>query len=440
MTTPRQRRTSMPNPPNNQNRAGRHACRWPARSQTQALSPAAPPAPAPDPAPRSPRRRRRSAGSGRAARGTRGRARPRRSCPRSRRARARAPRRTRCRGCRWARRAAAGCAPRPRGRGSRSRACWPPESVSGVRRAASCEPVARERVHRALGRLHALDDERRAAARRRGPRATPSWREQPGETRGPRTTAPSCGTSLAGEQPHQVRLAGAVRPDQPDALAEVDLVVERLDEPVDRDVVRARPRAAPSRRRAAAPGSTGRRRAGAAGRRRRSASSGSPPRRPSWPRRASTCARSLKIRMSSRSRRSSSFQRCEPVAHQRLALLARLAVGRVGAAVHPGAVALERDDRVARRARAASRSWLISRIVFFDARIRSSSALLARGRRGSCPARRAAGSRRRRRTATSSTSCLRSPPDSVTAGRSPTSSRPPPTIRRQAASQAPSSS
>ena len=76
--------------------------------------------------------------------------------------------------------------------------------------------------------------------------------KKPGETRLPIRSSPSCGIALAGEQPHQVRLARAVRADQPDALAEVDLVVERRDEPVDADVAQVDDDAR-CRRRACAP-------------------------------------------------------------------------------------------------------------------------------------------------------------------------------------------
>ena len=129
-----------------------------------------------------------------------------------------------------------------------SRAFWPPESVSVERFAASWMPVARERAHRRLERAEPLlHDVEHAAALEVGARV--ELREQPGRDAVADPQLALVRDVLAGEQPDQVRLARAVRPDQPDALAEVDLVLERPHEPVDRDVAQRARRSARSRRR-----------------------------------------------------------------------------------------------------------------------------------------------------------------------------------------------
>ena len=165
----------------------------------------------------------------------------------------------------------------------------------------------------------------------------------------PIRSVPSCGIVLAGEQPHQVRLAGAVRADQPDPLAEVDLLLERAHEPVDGDV--AQRDDDPRRVAAADPHADllvddrGGRRAGV-----------------DEPLPAVSAASAF-LANPSRDRGPLLHDLVEleqpallalplhqPVAEPLLARLARLRIGRVGAAVQPGAVRLEREDRVARRA------------------------------------------------------------------------------------------
>ena len=205
------------------------------------------------------------------------------------------------------------------------RARWPPESVSQRAPRGVLQAVARERAHGALGRSDALDhdvEQRRA----REVRARVELREEPGRDARPEHDASLVRDVLAGEQPHQVRLAGAVRPDQPDALAEVDLVARTARRarrsPTSWSATTRRARVAAAQPR---PGSSGRRRAGAAGpsstQRRQRVSIASA----FFAQTGEYFARSLKSRTSSRSRCSSSFQRCEPVAHQLLAMLARLA-------------------------------------------------------------------------------------------------------------------
>ena len=102
----------------------------------------------------------------------------------------------------------------------------------------------------------------------------------------------------------------------------------------------------------------------------------------------------------------------QPVAEQLLAAGARLGIGAVGAAVHPAAAALQREDPGRRRAEQVA--------VVGDQQDRllrgrdpAPPAPAWRARRGSCRARRAAAPARRRRSSTSSTSRLRSPPESA---------------------------
>ena len=59
-----------------------------------------------------------------------------------------------------------------------------------------------------------------------------TWVKSPGTTRLPSTTSPSEGEQHPGQHPQQVGLAGAVRADQGEALAVVDLVGERQEQPV----------------------------------------------------------------------------------------------------------------------------------------------------------------------------------------------------------------
>ena len=69
----------------------------------------------------------------------------------------------------------------------------------------------------------------------------------------PSTTRALVRDRLAGQQAHQVRLAGAVRATRADALAEVHLLGQAaLSRPSIVDIVAGRSRAAPSRRPAAA--------------------------------------------------------------------------------------------------------------------------------------------------------------------------------------------
>ena len=219
-----------------------------------------------------------------------------------------------------------------------------------------------------------------------------------------------------------MRLARAVRADQPDALAEVDLVLEREDEPVDRDVVQ---RDDPARRVAAAQAHADRLVDDRRGR--RALVDPAAPARLHRVRALGPVGRVLRALLEDAHELAQPallvVPALEPVAHELPAVLARLGVRRVGPAVHPGAVALERDDRVAggaeqhpvvadqqdgllRRARSAARApaW--------------------RGRRGSCRARRAAGSRRRSGTASRArAACARRRTASRRRGRRPPRAR-----------------
>ena len=176
-----------------------------------------------------------------------------------------------------------------------------------------------------------------------------SWVKKPGETRLPIRSSPSCGIVLAGQQPHQVRLARAVGADQPDALAEVDLLLEREHEPVDADGAQVDDDAGGLR--AAQPdgdlllGHRGRRRAGVD---------------EAAPARLGRVG-ALRVAVVHRGALLHDLVEPEqapllalpllqPVAEQLLAAGPRLGIGAVGAAVHPAAAALQREDPGGRRA------------------------------------------------------------------------------------------
>ena len=176
-----------------------------------------------------------------------------------------------------------------------------------------------------------------------------SWVKKPGETRLPIRSSPSCAIVLAGEQPHQVRLARAVGADQPDALAEVDLLLERDDEPVDADAAQVHDD--PRRLGAGHPHDDlllGRRR-------RRRAGLDEP--LPARLGRVGALGVAVVHRgpllhdlVEPEQAPLLALPLLEPVAEQLLAAGPRLGIGAVGAAVHPAAAALEREDPRGRRA------------------------------------------------------------------------------------------
>ena len=154
---------------------------------------------------------------------------------------------------------------------------------------------------------------------------------------------------LAGQQADQVRLAGAVRADQADPLAEVDLLLERAHQAVDRDVAQANH----DPRRVAA-GDPDLDLLVGDGRRRRAGVDEAPPARLGG-------VGALGVDVADRGPLLHdlvvveqapllALPLLEPVAEQLLAPLARLGIGAVGAAVRPGAARLQRQDRVGRRA------------------------------------------------------------------------------------------
>ena len=159
---------------------------------------------------------------------------------------------------------------------------------------------------------------------------------------------PAVRLAVADQHVHQRALAGPVRTDQRDPLAEVDLLVKWLDQPVDRQPAHAQHD--PGRVAASDPdrdlliADRSRRRAGVA----KPLPAGLHRVRALGP--AVVVAGALLERL---------HQLIQPpllllpaldgVAEAALAVLPGLGVGRVGLAVDPGAVALERHDRVDRR-------------------------------------------------------------------------------------------
>ena len=215
------------------------------------------------------------------------------------------------------------------------------------------QAVAGERAHRRLASPCARSMTTSSSVRPAKSARALSWVNSPGETRLPMHDLAGVRDGLAGQQADQVRLARAVGADQADALAEVDLLVERAHEPVDR------------RRRSSATHAAGGVAAAQAHldllvgdrRGRRAVVDEALPARLHRVGALGPVRRVLGALLEDLHELAQApllvLPALEPVAEQLLAMLARLRVGRVGAAVDPGAVALERDDRVAGGGRAA---------------------------------------------------------------------------------------
>ena len=149
------------------------------------------------------------------------------------------------------------------------------------------EAVARERAHGRLQRAGALHDDVE-----HDPAGEVVAQVELGEAADRDAVADpdlaAVDVRLAGEGAHEMGLAAAVGADQADALAEVDLVGERLDEPVDADALQHERLAGRIGAADADLDLLVGDRARAAGPRRRSAASASRRRRPSSPRPASS--------------------------------------------------------------------------------------------------------------------------------------------------------
>ena len=320
------------------------------------------------------------------------------------------------------------------------RAFWPPESVSVERFAASCEPVARERAHRRLERAEPLlHDVEHDAAVEVGARV--ELREQARPRRGCRAAARRRARSAR----RRAAGSGASCPSRSGPISPT-----RSPKWISSSNGRTRPSIATSREpthdarrvaaRHAAPGSAGRAPAPAAGRRRRSAASASRPRRP-----ASRCTSLIAARcfislVEVEQPPLLALPLLEPVAEQLLALLARLGIRAVRAAVHPRAAVLEREDRADRRAEQVAVVADQQRSVLRDSRdpplelelrghVEEVVGLVEQQHR------RLAGQQHLEHEALALAAR-----QLASSARGPTSSSPARTIRRQAASQRPSSS
>ena len=175
-----------------------------------------------------------------------------------------------------------------------------------------------------------------------------SWVKSPADTRGTDHHLSFVGHGLSGQEPDQVRLAGAVGADDPDALAEVDLLGERADQAVDRDpaqvehAARGVAAAQANRDLLVAHGVGGR--------------AVVDPALPARLRGVGALGPAVGVAgalLEDPHAITQALLLLTPagaaVAHQLLAMSAGLGVGRVGAAVHPGAGALESDDGIAGR-------------------------------------------------------------------------------------------
>ena len=260
----------------------------------------------------------------------------------------------------------------------------------------------------------ALDDDRRAARGRRSPARALSCVKKPGDTRGPSTSRARVGIALAREHRISVRLAAdPLGPIERRPARRSGSPRERPDQSVDADA-----RAGRATRRAESPprmrtricwSTTG--------------AGGGPARRTALPARLHRVGLLGPVRAVlgalleglHQLARAAAPRRCQRFTASPRRFwrsLAGLGVGGVGAAVHPGAVALERHDRVDGRRRAArgrgrsaGRSSSSRAICCSSSRLAGTSRKLSGSSSSSTSASDA--------NSTSSTSRLRSPPDSV---------------------------
>ena len=218
-------------------------------------------------------------------------------------------------------------------------------------------------------------------------------------------------------------LADAVAAEHGDALAEPQLEVERVGQPVQLELLDDhRPLAGAGAAEAHVDALLAHLRRSLVASRRTGAAGSRPPSASARRCRRSSPAGASRRRASSSRLRSSSYQRavaCRACSRWRLA---GLGVAGEAAAVGPRALGLDGDDLGRRGGEQLA--------VVADEEDRLAASIAARapatawpGRRGSCRARRAAGRRRRRAAAPRGRCRFCSPPENVRSGRSATSSR-----------------